>query len=153
MSSPSLRPTILLVEDSEDDAFFFARALRQAGHRGGLKHLPDGNAAIAHLEKVRAGTEPPPDLVFLDLKMPSCNGFEVLEWIRGHDFGPSLEIAVLSGSEHAGDVARAMALGASAYYVKPILAQQLKGRLGLWHQRNLDSLTAQHPTDEVRSPA
>jgi CheY-like chemotaxis protein len=41
--------------------------------------------------------------------------------------GP-LDVAVLSGSEHACDIQRAHALGATGYYVKPISVEQLRGR-------------------------
>lgn len=131
MPSPS-QPVVLLVEDSEDDAFFFTRALRLAGCTHAPMHIMDGGAAIAHLAQVLQGNAPTPDLVFLDLKIPTRSGFEVLEWVRMRAFGPGLDIAVLSGSEQRADVERAMALGATAYYVKPVLVQQLKTRIVAW---------------------
>jgi DNA-binding response OmpR family regulator len=132
MPESTQQPFVLLVEDSDDDAFFFQRALRQSGFGGRFAHAPDGEAAVTAL---RAGR---PDLVFLDLKIPRLTGFEVLAWIGTQNFEPPLDIAVLSGSEHPGDVSRAMGLGASAYYVKPILVQQLKTRLRAWHDRHAD---------------
>ena len=135
MSSTAL-PFIVLVEDSDDDAFFFKRALRQSGFACETKHFIDGGQAAAYLEKV-AARDPAarrPDLVFLDLKIPTLNGFEVLERVRSQSFQPPLDIAVLSGSEHGGDVERAMGLGATAYYVKPILVQQLKARFDAWQR-------------------
>src|SRR5262245_33116887 len=127
MPSPS-QPVVLLVEDSEDDAYFFVRALRLAGCAHPPVHILDGGAAVAHLGEVLQGNQPTPDLVFLDLKIPTRSGFEVLEWIRTQTFTPPLDIAVLSGSEQRADVERALALGATAYYVKPVLVQQLKAR-------------------------
>jgi CheY-like chemotaxis protein len=138
MPSHSQSPTVLLVEDSDDDAFFFQRALRLSGFACELTHLLDGGATIEHLAKTAGGgAEAPcrPDLVFLDLKIPTSSGFEVLEWVRTQAFEPPLDIAVLSGSEHAGDVERALSLGATAYYVKPILVQQLKSRFEAWQHK------------------
>ncbi|HVS52611.1 MAG TPA: response regulator [Opitutaceae bacterium] len=137
MSASSQRPIILLVEDSEDDVFFFSRALRESGFDCELVHQPDGSAAIDYLERSlqAAASIHRPDLVFLDLKLPTFTGFEVLSWIRDAEFSPPLDVAILSGSEHAGDVERALSLGASGYYVKPILAQQLKARFGSWHEK------------------
>lgn len=137
MTSFLPRPVVLLVEDSDDDAFLFRRALRLSGFACDLTHVVDGGEAIVHLEKARhGGADAPrlPDLVFLDLKIPTLSGFEVLQWVRQQDFAPPLDIAVLSGSEHSGDVARAMSLGATAYYVKPILVQQLKARFAGWQE-------------------
>lgn len=136
MSSAVPQPVVLLVEDSDDDAFFFTRALRQAGFTGAFVHVTDGAAAVATLESALRGEGPGiPDLVFLDLKIPHLNGFEVLRWIKAQPPLQTLDVAVLSGSEHAGDVERALALGATAYYVKPILVQQLKSRLAAWQEK------------------
>lgn len=120
---------ILLVEDSDDDLFFFQRSLKQTGVDTHLVHQADGRASIAYLERVLAGDEPAPDLMFLDLKMPAFTGFEVLEWIAQQNLLRRLPVAVLSGSEQPGDVERALALGATAYFVKPILVQQLRTRI------------------------
>src|SRR5688572_128932 len=135
MSSNLSRPLVLLVEDSEDDAFFFRWTLEKCGISCEVVHAIDGVGAIQHLEGVLAGTIPQPDLIFLDLKIPSFTGFEVLAWIREQQFDPPLDVAVLSGSEHATDIQRAHALGASGYYVKPISVEQLRGRFDDWRTK------------------
>lgn len=140
MSSALVRPVVLLAEDSEDDAFFFRWSLQKAGLKCHLVHATDGAKAMQMLKGCvdASGRRTPecPDLVFLDLKMPAMTGFEVLEWIRAHPFDPPLDVAVLSGSEHASDVARATALGASAYYVKPISADHLRARFAAWQEKS-----------------
>lgn len=138
MPPPPLRPTVLLVEDTEDDAFFFRLCLRKAGLDCDLIHLMDGAAAITYLEgtaQLKPGGRVSPDLVFLDLKISAFSGFEVLNWIREQSFQPPLDVAVLSGSEHAGDMERAFALGATAYIVKPVQRPQLASRFAAWRQR------------------
>jgi DNA-binding response OmpR family regulator len=120
---------VLLVEDTEDDAFFFQWSAKKSGVPCDIVRVADGAAAIAHLEKVTTGSVARPDFVFLDLKIPTYSGFEVLSWIRDQTFAPPLDVAVLSGSENAGDIERAMGLGASAYFVKPISIEVLRGRL------------------------
>ncbi|HUR57665.1 MAG TPA: response regulator [Opitutaceae bacterium] len=138
MPSPHRRPTVLLVEDSEDDAFYFRLSLKRGGLDCDLIHLMDGTAAITYLQGCVNAKVPGrifPDLVFLDLKIPGVTGFEVLDWIRGQSFSPALDVAVLSGSEHAGDMARATALGATDYIVKPVQRPQLASRFSAWHER------------------
>lgn len=132
MSSNVPQPLVLLVEDSEDDAFFFRWTLDKCGFACEVVHSIDGASAIQHLESVLAGTVKRPDLIFLDLKIPTFTGFEVLAWIREHAFDPPLNVAVLSGSEHASDIQRAHALGAAAYYVKPLSVEQLRARFHDW---------------------
>jgi DNA-binding response OmpR family regulator len=121
--------SLLLVEDSEDDVFFFRAALRKSGHDCDLKHAADGAIAMAWLKSALEGREPIPDFVFLDLKLPGFDGFEILAWIREQPFHPPLDVAILSGSEHPTDMARARALGATSYFVKPISAAQIRARL------------------------
>lgn len=135
MSRTPSCPLVLLVEDSEDDAFFFRWTLEKCGFPCDVVHAVDGAAAIRHLEAVQAGRMAHPDLVFLDLKIPSFTGFEVLAWIRDRHFDRPLDVAVLSGSEHATDIQRAHALGATGYYVKPISVEQLRGRFDDWRTK------------------
>jgi len=120
------RPAVLLVEDSEDDAYFFRRAFKKAAFNCELTHVLDGDAAIRTLCEQSLHPERMPDLIFLDLKMPVMNGFEVLEWIRQQPFAGSFQVIVLSGSDHQEDQERAQALGACHYLVKPIRAEQLR---------------------------
>lgn len=140
MPAPLRRPIVLLAEDSEDDAFFFRWTLKKCGLDCDLVHAADGAEAIRILDTA-AGPDGRrgkgcPDLVFLDLKMPTLTGFEVLAWIRDHPFNPPLDVAVLSGSEHASDVQRAKDLGASAYYVKPLTPEQLRARFAAWQEQS-----------------
>lgn len=133
------RPIVLLAEDSEDDAFFFRWILQKSDLECHLVRAEDGAQAIKVLELAAEADGRRrfncPDLVFLDLKMPSVSGFEVLEWIQAHPFVPPLEVVVLSGSEHANDIERALALGASGYHVKPLSPTQLRARFSAWHER------------------
>lgn len=125
----NLRPTLLLAEDSSDDAYFFERALKRSQMDCDLVHVSDGSAAVDALRKAQETGEGLPDLIFLDLKMPVMNGFEVLEWIQGQQFPSAPEVIVLSGSDHDADQRRARALGASDYLVKPITVDLLTKRL------------------------
>src|SRR5437764_9767231 len=94
--------TILLVEDSEDDVFFFERAWRKAGRPGTLLFLSNCREAMDYLSRqprfANINDFPWPDIVFLDLKMPMLNGFELLKWMREQNFSKPFRIVVLSGS-------------------------------------------------------
>ena len=141
MLQPSKRPLVLLAEDSEDDAFFFRWTLDKCGFDCDLVHAADGVEAVRILQSGADAdgrrTSACPDLVFLDLKMPAMTGFEVLEWIQQHPIIPPLDVAVLSGSEHASDVERAHRLGATAYYVKPLSVANLRDRFDTWRAQLL----------------
>jgi CheY-like chemotaxis protein len=130
-------PMILLVEDSEDDAYFFQRALNKSGRQGTLKQVSDGGAAIKLLLEALSDASRIPDLVFLDLKLPVMSGFEVLAWIRRQQFADPLSVIVLTGSDQEADRLRALELGASELIVKPITASDLADRL-----QNLTAMSA-----------
>jgi CheY-like chemotaxis protein len=129
MPARSGLPLILLVEDSEDDAYFFRRILKHSGIQCNLVHVDDGAAALDALEQAKFRTEHRPGLIFLDLKLPTYDGFEILQWIRDQQFDPPMEVAVLSGSEHDVDISRAKSLGAKHYFAKPLSVEQLRTAL------------------------
>lgn len=121
------KPNLLLVEDSEDDAFFFMRTLRKSAVDCSVHRVGDGAQALDFFRN--ASTSNPqtfPQVVFLDLKMPLLNGFEVLEWLRNQTFGAQMRVIVLSGSEHQIDKDRATQLGAVDYLVKPVRTSDLE---------------------------
>ena len=110
-------PSILLVEDNEDDVILVLRALRKAGVSAPVEVMRDGEEAIRHLNGIDAGTLP--TLVLLDLKLPRRNGHEVLEWIRAHPRLAMLPVVILTTSAEQIDVRRAYELGANSYLRKP----------------------------------
>lgn len=120
-------PLLLLVEDSDDDAFFFKRTLDKSGANCSFHHVTDGAQAVDFLQKTsRAEEQGLPHVMFLDLKMPTLNGFEVLEWMKKQTFCSRIQVIVLSGSEFEGDKQRAAQLGATDYLVKPVKVGDLQ---------------------------
>ena len=126
--------TILLVEDSEDDVFTFKRALKKAGIANPLQHAADGQAAIDALTASGDVSElqitSVPCVIFLDLKLPYRNGFQVLEWLRAQPRLKNLRVVTLTGSDEPSDRQRATSLGVHAYMVKPAAAPEILTVLG-----------------------
>ncbi|HRE83440.1 MAG TPA: response regulator [Opitutaceae bacterium] len=120
---------ILLVEDSDDDAYFFFRALKKTNLLYQVDHVKDGGEAIRYLSAVFSAQKPIPDRIFVDLKLPVKSGFEILGWIRAQTEAPPLDIAILSGSDDEKDRIRAITYGVAGYFVKPISVEDLIQRL------------------------
>lgn len=119
---------IALVEDNEDDVFFMRRALKGAGITAAVHVLTDGQQAIDYLTgNFSAGTgRTMPSIVFLDLKLPYCTGFEVLESMRRSGTLEATQVVILTSSPEERDRKRARELGATAYLVKPPTPSMLK---------------------------
>jgi CheY-like chemotaxis protein len=121
MLTDTTKPSLLLVEDSEDDAFFFKRTLQKSGNTCAVYHVSNGAQAVEYLKNASTSdSQSLPRIMFLDLKMPVMNGFEVLDWLQTQTFNDQVRVIVLSGSEHQNDKDRAAQLGAADYVVKPV---------------------------------
>ena len=114
------------MEDSEDDTYFFNRTFVKSGLAGRVHHSANGAIAVEFLENALAsGVEALPSIIFLDLKMPVLNGFDVLQWMRQRKVLSELPVVVLSGSEQQDDKEKARQLGAKDYLVKPVRTADL----------------------------
>lgn len=120
---PSTRP-ILIVDDDPDAVALTKHALAKAGIKAQVDVMEDGAHAITYLkDRLAQGDDTLPLLLFLDLKMPGTDGFQVLDWIRQQPRLRRLLTVVLSSSTHSRDVDKAYSLGAKTYFGKyPVAA-------------------------------
>jgi CheY-like chemotaxis protein len=118
-----LKPTILLVEDNEEDAFLLRRALQRENVECSLQLAEDGQEAIEYLGGTGKYADriafPWPALVLLDLKLPYVHGFEVLAWIGTQPACKDLRIIILTSSDEERDRERAEPFGVCGYFIKP----------------------------------
>lgn len=119
-----MRPLkILHIEDCEEDLVLFGRACEAAGLLAEFGRVTNGPSAIAYLrgegEFGDRDKHPMPDLIVLDLKLPGMDGFDFLKWLRNEDGLSELPVLVFTVSARAEDKVRAMAEGATGYFVKP----------------------------------
>ncbi|HEY9154190.1 MAG TPA: response regulator [Opitutaceae bacterium] len=125
----SSEPSILIVEDNEDDFFILKRAFSSAGVKPTLRQVTDGEEAIHYLSGVGKYSDrvafPLPLLVLLDLKLPKIPGHDVLGWIRQRPELSGLVVIVLSSSKETSDIEKAYRLGTNAYMVKPSALNEL----------------------------
>ncbi|MGA0604289.1 response regulator [Caulobacter sp. KR2-114] len=74
----------------------------------------DGEEALRVIEAFQ------PDIMLLDLEMPTLDGFEVLERLRASETWRRLPVIVVTGREDVGAVDRAFQAGATSFVVKPL---------------------------------
>jgi CheY-like chemotaxis protein len=118
-----MRSTILVADDDPNDQFFIQRELAKVDTSITVKFVNDGEQAVAYLEKAVGLSDrtnfPAPTVIFIDLKMPRMNGFEVLAWLKAHPELKQIPTVVVSSSDAQRDIDEAYKLGANAYLVKP----------------------------------
>lgn len=116
----SARTDILLVEDDRDELAVALRALRRAELDASIEVARDGVEALEALGLERTETEPPrpPRVVFLDLKMPRVDGWEVLRRMREDPRTAEVPVVVVSSSDRPEDIERSYALGANSFVLK-----------------------------------
>jgi two-component system response regulator len=117
----SRAPLLLLVDDDSDDVSIALRAIGRAGLPVQVRTLRNGREALEalHLCGADGGGEPlRPQVVFLDLRMPQVDGFEVLRRMRRAERTRDIPVVVISSSQRTEDVRRSYELGANSYLVK-----------------------------------
>ncbi|HET9840595.1 MAG TPA: PAS domain S-box protein [Nocardioides sp.] len=114
------RPSVALVDDSDEVRAVMSHLLESAGFdvvgEGG-----DGDAAISLASRYA------PDLLLLDVSMPTADGVEVLPYILA--ISPETRVVVFTGFEEPGLEARARELGAVDFVEKSIHLEELPERL------------------------
>jgi len=123
------RDMVLIVDDDENDLVFVRFAFEQVQVSNPIQTLHDGIEAIDYLRGEGRYSDrqkyPLPCLMLLDLKMPRCDGFEVLAWRQRQAGLQYFPVVVFTSSSQQRDIQRAMELGATAYAVKPAQLEYL----------------------------
>lgn len=109
---------ILVVDDDRALAEMLSMALQAEGFL--TDHAVDGAIAVDLFREVK------PDLVLLDVMLPSLDGIEVCERIRAESGVP---IIMLTARTDTRDVVRGLEAGADDYVVKPFKSAELVARI------------------------
>jgi DNA-binding response OmpR family regulator len=111
---------VLVVDDEPDVRALVASALSYAQFPTEVVEAGDGEEALELVEQAR------PDIVVLDLAMPTRDGFSVLQEIRRVSMLP---VIVLTARGLEQDKIRGLELGADDYMVKPFSPRELVARI------------------------
>jgi chemotaxis family two-component system sensor histidine kinase/response regulator PixL len=116
--TPDQMPTILIVDDSAT----IRRTLTLSLNRGGFRVIQarDGREGIEQLQETASV-----QLIICDIEMPNMNGFEFLGYCRHHPHLSRIPIVILTSRSSDKHRRLAMQLGATAYFTKPYLEQEL----------------------------
>ncbi len=119
------RVLVLFVEDDPSVAQMYRLKLELDGYD--VEVASDGEKA---LEAARTN---PPDIVFLDIRLPKLDGFGVLEALRKDPRTERLPVVILSNHSEKQLVDRGLLLGARDYLIKTeTTPARLSGGLETW---------------------
>jgi twitching motility two-component system response regulator PilH len=110
--------SIVLADDDEDIRAIYGPCLRSSGHN--VIEAAGGLEAVQLVRKHR------PDLLVLDVWMPGCNGFEVLETLRHDPASAGVKILMLSNMGDADTRLECFEMGAAGYLVKGLALAELR---------------------------
>ena len=114
-------PTVLVVEDFEDNRFMMRRLLEMSGYR--VVEAVNGEQAVEVAASER------PDLILMDLSLPKLDGLAATRRIRRSDGLAEVPIVAVSAHDTSDFHADALAAGCNEYVTKPIDFDQLESLL------------------------
>jgi len=112
---------VLLVEDSPGDVRLTQEAFKDAKVHVKLHVVPDGEEAMAFLEREgKYANSRRPDLILLDLNLPKKDGRAVLAEIKENPSLKCIPVVILTTSASEADILRSYLLHANCYITKPV---------------------------------
>lgn len=116
-------PTILVIEDDPLIARMLRETLEAEGYVALIARTGEEGIALA-LRNV-------PQLLLLDIMLPTMNGFEVVERIRAHAKTAHIPVVMLSARHDTAERIRGLDLAVDDFLTKPFNSTELLARIGM----------------------
>ena len=107
-----MKPTILLIEDNEQNRYLATFLLEKAGYA--IIPASDGKLGIELADRVQ------PQLILLDIQLPTMDGYTVAQALRCNPALNHIPIIAVTSYAMVGDREKALAAGCTGYLEKPI---------------------------------
>jgi len=115
------RVEILHIEDNFADVTLTRKILNDLETKTVYHHVSNGKDGLQYLNKEGKYSEvETPDIVFLDLNLPTIDGFTVLKTIKTNDVLKVIPVIIMSTSQRTADVKKSYRLQANAFITKGI---------------------------------
>lgn len=115
---------ILLIEDDDGHAHLVQKNLERAGVSNPVERVPDGEAALAYIQRSSQALGGPHGsmelLLLLDINLPRVSGFDVLQKLKSDPATSAIPIIVLTTTDDPREIKRAYELGCNVYLTKPV---------------------------------
>lgn len=121
MHEPSAQARVMIVDDEPENLRLLERILNKAGHKALV--FRSGESAL------KAADISPPDIVLLDIDMPSMNGFQACARFRAQKSTAQTPILFISALTETFNKVKAFEVGGLDYIVKPFQAEEVLARV------------------------
>jgi cyclic di-GMP phosphodiesterase len=115
------RSRVLVVDDTESVRSLFRKLLSSDGHD--VVSAADGAAALEAVQRHR------PDVVLLDVDMPTMDGLEVCRRLKADPSTRLTPVVMVTGQTDLNDRLRGIEAGADEFLSKPVHPQELRVRV------------------------
>jgi CheY-like chemotaxis protein len=120
---------ILLVEDEPEVMELYKLKLTLDGY--------DVATAVNGAEGLKKALSEKPEMIFLDIKMPEMDGFEVLKRLRSDPKTKSIPVIILSNFDEQEMIEKGLTLGANEYLVKSqFTPDEISNKADEWSNSN-----------------
>ena len=113
--------TVLVVDDEKDIVQLIRYNLEREGFR--VESASDGDEALVKASDVK------PDVILLDIMLPSKDGYEVIKSLNQNERTARIPVIFLTAKSAEFDEVLGLELGADDYIVKPISPRKLVSRI------------------------
>jgi two-component system, NtrC family, sensor kinase len=120
-TTPLLKGNILIVDDVPNNLHLLAKILSRQGYK--TRTAPDGQLALRSIEST------PPDLILLDIMMPSMDGYKVCEILKASATTKDIPVIFISALNEVLDKVKAFEVGGVDYITKPFQEQEVLARV------------------------
>ena len=117
MSGRRKVPVVLMIEDNPADRDLLSEAWRDYGLPVRFLVADTSEQAFTLLQDI--GSEERPDLILIDINIPSMNGHDILGTLKADPRWSAIPMVVWTSSATAADSVRSLSSGAGAHVVKP----------------------------------
>jgi two-component system, cell cycle response regulator DivK len=125
-----MKARILYIEDNEQNLYLVTFLLNTKGYE--VLQAKEGQQGI------EIATRAKPDLILLDILLPSMDGYTVARFLRKHPDLKTTPIVALTSYAMAGDREKALAAGCTGYIEKPINPDTFLNQVGSFLHDTLD---------------
>ncbi len=117
----SFKGNILIVDDISANLQLLAQILSEQGYK--TRTAPNGQLALRSIDLT------PPDLILLDIMMPTMDGYQVCEALKASEKTKDIPVIFISALNEVFDKVKAFEVGGVDYITKPFHEQEVLARV------------------------